>query len=432
MLSLAARAGLVVGLAAAGSVQLASASGFAVSELSAAGLGTANALVANPNEVGAFAYNPAAMAFHDQSSVALGAIFINANLAVDTANGRHDSENPEWLTAPVFQAAAKLSDRWRAGFGINAPFGLETRWPVGTFPPLSGSTVVPLPPPLGPTPIPDGNQPTNSDLRVLDITPTASYRINDSLSVSAGLDYYWAKQASLDSSLAELDGNGGGWGWNLGAMFRKDSWSLGANYRSKATLGLDGTYTPLDQTLVLLGAVVPGQPAKLDVNLPWRLQLGARYAVNPGLAIEVDWTRTGWSEFQNIEVKTAGGGQTIFNDVNDWKDTDAVRVGVTYEITPAAQLRFGYSYDQNAQPDAHFSARAPDSDRQLFSIGVGYRLGQGYLIEAGYMYVSTADRSYSGDTPYGGLGTEVNGSTAVAGDYSGDVNLFAVEVSKAF
>jgi long-chain fatty acid transport protein len=432
MLSIAARAGLVVGLAAAGSAPPAAASGFGVPELSTAGLSTANAMVANPNEIGAFAYNPAAMGFHDQSSVALGAIFINANLSVDTASGRHDSENPEWLTAPVFQAAAKLSDRWRAGLGINAPFGLETRWPEGTFPPLSGSTVVPLPPPLGPTPIPNGNQPTKSDLRVLDITPTASYRINDLISVSAGLDYYWAKQATLNSSLADLEGDGGGWGWNLAAMFRKDAWSLGASYHSKATLALNGTYTPLDQTLVMLGAVVPGQPAELDVNLPWRLQLGARYAFNSKLAVEVDWTRMGWSEFQNIEVKTASGGQTVFNDVNDWKDTDAVRLGVTYDLTPATQLRFGYSYDQNAQPDANFSARVPDRDRQLFSIGAAYHLGQGYRIEAGYMYVLTEDRNYSGDTTYGGLGTDVNGSTAVAGDYTGDVNLFAIEVSKAF
>ena len=49
-------------LCVAGAVSVpqgAMASGFALPEVSAAGVGMANALVANPKEVGAFAYNPA-------------------------------------------------------------------------------------------------------------------------------------------------------------------------------------------------------------------------------------------------------------------------------------------------------------------------------------------------------------------------------------
>lgn len=407
------------------------ASGFSVPELSAAGLSTANAMVANPNEIGAFAYNAAAMSFHDTSSVALGGLLINMNLSVDNASGRHDSNAPEWVAAPLFQAAVKVSDKWRVGLGATTPFGLETRWDQGTFPLLSGSRTLTIPS-VGTISVPTGNEPTTSLLQVLDITPTASYRVNDLVSVSAGLDYYWAKQAELDSSLAELQGRGSGVGWNLGLMFRKDAWSLGASYHSAATVGIDGTYTPLDTTLVVLGALTPGQTAKLDLNLPWRLQLGGRYAISPQFAVEVDWTRIGWSEFDSIEVKTKNGGVVIFNDTNDWEDADAIRLGLTYDIRPTTQLRLGYSYDETGQTDAHFSARVPDSDRQLFSLGVAQRLGQGFTVEAGYMYVLTEDRNYSGDTRYGGLGTDVNGSTAVAGTYESDVNLFAIEVSKVF
>jgi long-chain fatty acid transport protein len=215
-------------------------------------------------------------------------------------------------------------------------------------------------------------------------------------------------------------------------MFRKGAWSLGASYHSAATVAIDGTYTPLNQTLVAIGALVPGQTAELDLNLPWRLQLGARYAINPQLAVELDWTRMGWSEFQKIKVDGKVTGQTIFTDVNDWEDADAIRLGLTYDIRPSTQLRLGYSYDETGQPDDHFSARVPDKDRQLFSIGVAQDLGNDFRVEAGYMYVLTEDRDFSGDFPYGGLGSDVNGSTAVAGEYKGDVNLFAIEFSKAF
>jgi long-chain fatty acid transport protein len=426
--SVSVGAALTLGLT--GLAPQAQASGFSVPELSTAGLSTANALVANPEVLGAIVYNPAAMAFHDKSSVALGAMFINVNLSIENAAGKTDSDSPQWVAAPIFQAVMKVNDQWRIGLGANTPFGLETRWPVNTFPPISGNRIVPIPR-VGPTPLPRGNQPTQSQLQILDITPTASYRINDNFSASAGIDYYWAKDAVLNSSLAELQGDGSGLGWNLGLMFRKDAWSLGASYHSAATVSIDGTYTPLNQTLVMLKQMAPGQAAKLDLDLPWRLQLGVRYAINPQLAVEVDWTRMGWSQFQSIEVKGKDSGVLISSDVNDWEDADAIRLGLTYDIRPTTQLRFGYSYDETGQPDAHFSARVPDKDRQLFSIGIAQGFGQGFTVEAGYMYVLTKDRNYVGDVPYTGQ-KDINGTTAIAGDYKGDVNLFAIEVSKSF
>jgi long-chain fatty acid transport protein len=196
-------------------------------------------------------------------------------------------------------------------------------------------------------------------------------------------------------------------------------------------VALDGTYSPLNQTLVMIGRLAPGQAAELDLNLPWRLQLGVRYAINPQLAVEVDWTRMGWSEFQKIEVQGKSTGQSIFTDTNDWEDADAIRVGLTYDVRPTTQLRLGYSYDETGQPDAHFSARVPDKDRQLFSIGVAENLANDITVEVGYMYVLTEDRDYVGVTPFAGQ-PDINGTTAINGNYKGDVNLFAIEVSKAF
>ncbi len=420
----------VVALGFTGFAPQALASGFAVPELSTAGLSLSNALVANPEELGAIAYNSAAMAFHDQSSISLGALFINLNLSVENAAGKSDSDTPQWMTAPIFQAVAKVNDQWRIGLGANTPFGLETRWPLNTFPPISGSRNVTIPG-LGRVALPNGNQPTQSQLQILDITPTASYRINDNFAASAGIDYYWAKQAVLNSSLAQLEGTGSGFGWNLGLMFRKDAWSVGASYHSAATVPIDGTYTPQNQTLVMLRRLAPGQTAELDLNLPWRLQLGVRYEINPQLAVEVDWTRIGWSQFESIDVMGKNTGVRISSDTNDWVDADAIRVGLTYDIRPKTQLRLGYSYDEAAQPDAHFSARVPDMDRQLFSIGVAQGFGKGLTVEVGYMYVLTEDRNYTGDVRYTGQ-SDINGTTAIAGDYKANLNLIAIEVSQTF
>jgi long-chain fatty acid transport protein len=404
------------------------ASGFSLPETSTAGIGLANALVANPEETGAFAYNPAAMGFHDASSVALGAILIGPNFSVRTASGQHDSQGADWTAAPMIQAALRVNEDWRIGLGITAPFGLETRWKDGTFPALSGTVRISVPPPLDPN-VPRG-QPTASKLEILDFSPTVAYRVNENLSLSGGLDIYWVKNAQLDSTAGRLSGDGADVGFNLSALYRYEAWSFGAAFRSSTTVGLEGDYQPLSQTLVAIGRLPPAQDAEVDVDLPWRLQLGIRYAVTEALAVELDWTRTGWSTFSKLEVEGTGTGETIFTDTNDWKDTNAYRLGVTYQVRPDTQLRFGYSYDETGQEDAHFSARVPDNDRHLFGIGVAHLLGDGLSIEAGYMYVKANDRTIRSSTPY--RGGDINGTDALDGDYEMDAHLIGLEIVKVF
>ena len=408
------------------------AEGFAVPEMSIAGLGTANAMVANPEERGALIYNPAAMAFHTQSSIAVGTLFINPNFSVRTSSGKHDSSGAEWIAAPIGQAAILINQQWSVGLGVSAPFGLETKWDTGTFPPLTNTQPLPTPPFAPGTSIPLSPQPTRSKLEVVDFTPTVTYRVNDTLALSAGADFYWGKSAQLDSSITQLSGDGSGWGFNLSAMYSKDALSLGINYHSGATLGIDGTFTALDNNMVLLGALPPSQGAELDVNLPWRLTLGARYKVNPKLAIEVDWARTGWSEFEKIKVTGTLNGSTLIDDENNWNDSNAYRLGITYQLLDQTQLRFGYSYDETATDDAYFSARVPDNDRNLFSIGVSHALEDGWQVEAGYMYAVFNDRNYSGSKPYPGFGGEINGTTAIAGKYEAHAHILGLEVSKTF
>lgn len=410
------RAVLTGGLGLGLTNSAATASGFSVPELSALGTGTANAVVANPDETGAFAYNPAAMGFHDGTSLALGTVLINPKFDVNTTSGNHDSQNADWFAAPIVQAALKVHERWRVGIGVSAPFGLETRWKVGTFPKLSRPT---------------DSHPTVSKLETVVITPTVVYKVNDDLSLGAGLDYYNAREAKLNSQLAKVEGDGTDWGWNVSLLYRYDALSLGASYHSGATVEIEGSFTPLNQTLVRFGVLPRAQGADLDLNLPWRLQLGVRYEINDAVAVEFDWTRTGWSEFDKLDIVGANHG-LITSEVEEWKDANAYRFALTYEVRPATQLRFGYSYDETGQGDENFTARVPDNDRHLFAIGVGQNLGQGWALEAAYMYVKVQDRSIRSSAPYPNPEREINGTNALDGNYSSSSNLVSFEVRKTF
>jgi len=102
-------------------------------------------------------------------------------------------------------------------------------------------------------------------------------------------------------------------------VYRRGALSLGAVYHSSSPSELKGRYKPLNPTLAFLGTIRPGsglppaQAAELDLNLPWRLQLGARYALTDRLAVE----------FDRIKIKSRTTGRTLFSEVSAWKDTNA-------------------------------------------------------------------------------------------------------------
>ncbi|MBV2096468.1 MAG: outer membrane protein transport protein, partial [Candidatus Thiodiazotropha sp. (ex Codakia orbicularis)] len=113
--------------------QTAQASGFAVPELNITGLALSNAMVANPDSLSAIAYNPAAMAFHQGKAVELGLMLVEPDLSVNTGSGSVDSDANDAVAIPALTAFAQLNETWSLGISVNAPFGLETDWPAGTF-----------------------------------------------------------------------------------------------------------------------------------------------------------------------------------------------------------------------------------------------------------------------------------------------------------
>jgi len=420
--------GAIGTLATVGSAR---AAGFSLPEASTAGIGTANAMVANPRDLGAIPYNAAAMGFHDKSSVALGALMIGPSFSVTTASGSHDSNGADWVGVPMIQAAIKVADRWRVGLGLTAPFGLETRWPYGSFPALSQSATVRLPAPVGRVSIPTASHPTNSKLEILDLAPSVAFRVNEDLSLAAGLDIYWAKSAELNSNLGSMSGDGTGVGFNLGLLYRVGALGLGASFHSASTLGLSGNFTPSNTILVALGRLPQGQSASLDLDLPWRLQLGARYEFTKELAAEFDWSYTGWSKFQQLVVTGDRTGARISTETNAWKNSGAYRLGLTWQVRPTTQLRLGYAYDETGQGDNNFSARVPDNNRQTFGIGVAQDLGRGFSVEAGYMYVMGEKRNVRSAVPYTST-SGVNGTDALNGQYEMSANLIGIELVMTF
>jgi long-chain fatty acid transport protein len=401
-----------IGLALALGGSQAWGAGFLVPEISVFGLGTANAVVANTDALGAIAYNPALSSFHAGTTVSGGLMVVHAKSRVTPTNGiATDFQGQDNVAIPMLQITHQATDDLTLGFGLTVPLGLSTEYPVGTFGTFSDLGVAAL-------------HPTKSKVEVVDLSPTLAYRLNENMSVAVGLDYYRLREVVFNTAGVSNEGDGHGWGWNASFAYERGPWSLGATFRSRSEIEIDGT-----TTLTGLGL---SAPASADLVMPWRAQIGIRYKATDALGLEFDVSRTGWNSF---DVLTIENDLVPVISTNNWEDNTAYRLGATYQLSPATELRFGYSYDEEAGDLSYYSARTADSNRHLFSIGVGHDLGDGLMLEAGYMYVNFQDVNLEGRSfaaQLVGGDTDPNGTDAFDGKYETTVHLFGLGLSKQF
>jgi len=397
-----------------------SASGFRIPEVTVAGLGTSNALVANSKEEGALPYNPAAMAFHKDNTLVAGLINVDPTLKV-TPEGSPaaESQGEDSFLVPNAYFMGSLSDDWNWGLSLNAPFGLETVWPDETFGGFNAT-------PISATATLDDLEPTQSKIEMLNLNPNFSYKINGNTSVALGLDYYKVNELVFSSAGVKVNGDGDGLGWNVAFLHINGNWSFGASYRSAVKTDLTGT---VDATNA--GSSTSGASATLE--FPDMTQIGLRYQFTDALALEFDIERTGWSSFDRLQINHSSGfnSNNPITSVNNWETANAYRLGATYDVSGQLQLRFGYTKDETPQSDEFFSARVPDADRQLFSIGAAYDLGN-WKIDGGYMKVIFDNRTINSTKTFGTDTSEVNGSSLYNGKYESEVDLFGIGVSTSF
>jgi long-chain fatty acid transport protein len=76
----------------------------------------------------------------------------------------------------------------------------------------------------------------------------------------------------------------------------------------------------------------------------------------------------------------------------------------------------------------------PDSDRHLFGLGVAHKLNDRIQLEFGYMYAMLEDRDVRNTRPYDPVNApaDINGTTALNGEYQSSVQLIGLEISTSF
>jgi len=174
------------------------------------------------------------------------------------------------------------------------------------------------------------------------------------------------------------------WGWNVAVAAQPiEPLNISATYRShvdldfedNAKLNLMGTRLTLD--------------TDVSVPAPAVFTLAVAYDVLENLNVELGWDRTFWSEYDNLDFNfsPAVPGNPFEAPVEkNWDDSDAFRIGLTYQLNDALTLMGGFAFDNNPVPTKTVSFELPDSDAFLYSLGARYKINEQLEVGLGFLY----------------------------------------------
>jgi len=425
----------------------ANAAGFGIIEQSVTGLGAAFSTGSTAASDGSTIYfNPAGMSFlKNRNAVDFGAHVIDPNakfknegstVTADVGGGALTGGNggdagPVALV-PNFYYTRAINDKWTAGIGINAPFGLVTDYDdgwVGRYHAL------------------------RSDLKTININPSVSYKANDKLSFGAGINVQYI-DAQLTNAVdfgtifagagrtpqqedGEVIVEGDDWsvGYNLGLLWQATPQTrIGAAYRSRVKHKLKGDADFRSSAAISAVIAAAGMGAFVDsdvtgdITLPDSLSLGFQHQVNNKLTVNGDITWTNWSLVKEIRFEFENTAQPDGVTTVEYKDSNRYSLGFTYEQDSKWTWRAGVAFDEAVTPnDELTSIRTPDADRTWVTAGFTYKRSNNLSIDFGFAHLFIDDAkvrktAVGEDRTKGGL----------VGEYEIDANILSAQARWSF
>ncbi len=365
------------------------------------------------DDYSAIAFNPAGMTLK-KSGMQLGAMAMDIHSNMDGHLGdgpRVGSKGKlrNFKVIPHGFGQYALGENWRIGLGVYVPFGLGTYYNNSWF----GKT-----------------HSLVSEITAIDINPSLAWKPFEWLSVGAGF-ILERMEARLTNTLhpalggkSDMNADGWGHGWNAGIMVSPTKTTrFGIAYRSPVVQNIKGNH----YVRLPMGGKRQGISSTKLVD-PEHIQLTAYQEVGKfGLSAMARWTR--WSRFDLLSIKSTALPQIGVpspSQVNEsWRNTWTISGGVDYRYCKNLTFRTGLAYDRGAVKDPeHRTARVPDANRWIASIGASYMKGN-WQFDASYFHMfwnKARVHSYANKT----------GTTKIHGEYHTQINSFGLSAQYHF
>lgn len=443
-------AGLLA-LAAAGAGD-AAASGYFLREQSAVAQGTSHAgAQARGDDPSMLFYNPAAMAWLEGAQTASvgSGIFPQASLRDGTATrnpllggttifGSQGGDAGLDAFVPALYGSVGMGHGVHLGFGVNAPFGLVTKYPndyIGRYHALTSSLrTTTISPAIAWRPIP--SLAVGAALNI----QTANAKLSQAIDFGAvgalsGLGRFGLRPGSADGR-GTVRGSDLQVGWQVGVQWRPlDGTQLGLSYRSAITHDLQGEATfegvpALFGLSPALSRQFANTLAQAKFTTPESAALGATQRIGQRWTVlgTAEWTN--WSRFRELLIEFDSGRPPTVTPQR-WRDTAFLALGAEYAVSPDLTLRAGAAWDQTPVRDETRTPRIPDSDRYWLSIGGSYQALRHTTLSLAYTHIFADEGTLRlRDTGPPGSTEFLRGN--LSGTYRASVDIVAVQARMTF
>ena len=380
----------------------ANAGGLGIREQSAYGEGTSYAGVAAGGDLSTMFWNPAVMtqfAGIQSSSTYAGILPYSSHSPsagstyfgslAEPQGGTGNTSNAALVPGTTF--SYQINQNLWVGLSFNSPFGLSVSFPENWVGRDYGAS--------------------DSNLTTYNVTPSVAYRINDWISIGAGMQIQYANlsfQHGLSAFAqgvptpipgffvsglaaspvdAKLSANGWGYGFTVGVTLTPTpATAIGLGYRS----GIDQKFSG---TLTLPPQAGGALPANLTVNAPSILSLGLRQRIDPQWTLlgTVEWTN--WNRIGTSVISTPLPPSPFLTLPFQWKDGWLFSIGAEYKASDRLSLRTGFGYEISPVTDQVRFPVIPDNDRFWASIGASYQIWRGLVANLAYSHIFFRDTS---------------------------------------
>ena len=338
--------------------------------------------------------NPAGMSRLDGTQIQFTAqpLAIDSSFSSDRGGG---SDLNSVLPGGSFFATHQLNDQWSVGFSMAGFFGLGLDYDTGW----------------------EGRYYLNEiTLQSVGMQPTVAYRINDQLSIGAGLAFIYTvfeQKMSINNGEQEdgklkFDDNTHSLQVNLGILYEPDARTrVGLQYLSESEFDLK-TRPKVEGDGLVSNALRRIGKVDLSMTMPQSLILSAFHQISNRWAVmgNIGWQE--WSEFGKVDIDASAvnNSKSIIAD-RSYKDTWNVALGLQYQINEAWRLNTGIAYDTEMVDEDDVTPDLPTGDSWRYGIGATYQYSESVQISAGYELLWYGDIDMKVDR---GLAGEVSGT----------------------
>lgn len=315
--------------------------------------------------------NPAGMTGIESDVVLAGMQILVPTVRFDsdiaTAGGSNGGNAGFVSVIPSTFIVKTLGDDWRLGLAITAPLGGGVDYGkdfVGRY------------------------QAQRSVLTGLGISPALAYKVNDKLSLGAGVSMIYSN-LDLDIAINQPVGLSDGqvnidkiddWGYQgfFGAMYKAtDRLTIGILYKTESDVELDGDIGFKNIQIPLINEVTSKfDEVEVDFSYPQMIQVGFKYELTDSTLLMMDFDWEEWSAFSDTRLGISGDTNLAILQTFDreWDDTWHIGLAMAHKLTEGQAFTWGIAYDSSPVSDSKRTADIPVDEQFRLSAAYGKRV----------------------------------------------------------